>query len=989
MRNWKKGTLLIGIIIGLIIWARYGIKTTQTTQTERVFASPDSVTAYRLSSQDENMLAEWQELQGSGKPHSLHNWVRERYLPLQNIGLKLLEHVTINFAQGNQQLATSKMDICTAIAKTLAEAVGDSFLWDQIQFFNRLNERQLQTRAVASALYANAYDKVYARSIEEAQELYGDVVELAQEISDDKLQIDAMVGLQYTYYYKSQHHSGIDIGKKIVKKAEQVGYRRRLSIALQQIADAYRYLDQYHDALETLDKAVSIAVLMNDRKVLIRSYFSQAQLYYRMENYQNAEKALQNLSEIDSERKYSGLVNLVQGRIHAIRGEYGLAQTSYENAAKIFRSKNDQLNEAASLSNLALLYSLMGEYHKALELEQQSLKIKKEKQHSDLMSSSLSNIGLYYYELDSLDEAIRSLQDALQLLPSGSIRRASTIWVGLGDAQLKKGDLQAATESFTKAGTLADSIGFQMGKVDAFICHGRVALKRGQLENARKYFSEAVTIADNFNYPDLVSSALFGLSIVERESKNYDEAARTLELAIKSSEELREGIYQDSLQISFFATTQELFDEAILLSLTRGQKELAFRYGERARARALLDALGHTTVEELENRESFEMFETHVPSLNELMKSIPYSVQVIEYRLTPDTLLIWLLDNNKLVFRRMPYPSKAIEHRVKEYLSSIGATNLAAFRKRVQQDIETVYFENRQLGRELYKLLVEPIADELSSEKQLCIIPDGYLHRLPFGSLATDDERFFDERFVWSKAPSLTILYEGLKRHKNVGEPQNSHFLMVAAGDLPSTTSQKKWIERLFSNSTVLEKSEANYQALKDHLSDKAEILYLSVHAVADERHPMSSYIELYSDNASNGQLTLTKVYARQLLQLDFSNAWLAVLNACETATGKIAYGEGVLNMVRILSLGGVEVCVASLWKNDDRRSAEIIGKFYEGLVQGHGVSDAMHQAKKDCISHLRNDGIYPLPYFWAVFEVYENSWLNQNIPKSIQIVKK
>ncbi|MFQ6113919.1 MAG: CHAT domain-containing protein, partial [bacterium] len=130
--------------------------------------------------------------------------------------------------------------------------------------------------------------------------------------------------------------------------------------------------------------------------------------------------------------------------------------------------------------------------------------------------------------------------------------------------------------------------------------------------------------------------------------------------------------------------------------------------------------------------------------------------------------------------------------------------------------------------------------------------------------------------------------------------------------------------------------------------------------------------------------LALTKVYARHLLELDFSNTWLAVLNGCETASGKIARGEGLLNMVRIFSLRCVPVVIASLWKNDDRRSAEIIGKFYEQLLQGHGISEALHQAKKHCMANLRNNAIYPLPYFWAVFEVYENSWLDQFIPKTI-----
>jgi CHAT domain-containing protein len=983
--NWKKGGLFFGFILGvLIFFGSCEREIPRVNQSEYIFVSPDSLTAYRLSSQDQRMLAEWQELQRNGKPDSVSRWVQQGFLDLQSVGLKLVEHATLNFVQGKHELATEQLTISTGLGKILAEVMQDSFLKNEIDFLRKLTDKQLKTRAKASALYAKAYEKAYATNIIEAQQLYENVIELAREISDIKLQIEAMVGLQYTYYYKNQNAPVIELGKDIVEKAEQAGYHRRLAIALQQIADAYRNLDQYDDALETLDKAIAIATLLNDRKVLVRNYFSQAQLYYRMEDYENAEKVLQNLAElVDKGGNYSGLIQLIQGLIQVNRGEYGRAQISYENAAKIFESKEDKLNQAAALTNLGLLYSIMGEYEDALELERKSLAIKKEKQNLDLVSSSLSNIGFYNLELGRLDEAVKSFYKALRLLESGSKRRAATVWLRLGGAQLKKGDLDAAIESFTKAENLADSINFRMGKADAFIGQGRVALKRDQLKNAREYFSKALKIAENINYPDLLTSALFGLSVVEKKSKRYDKAAQTLEMAIQASEKLREAIFQDSLQISFFAATQELFDEAILLSLTRGREDLAFEYGERARARALRDALGPTTVEELENKESLEMLETSVPPLNELRQSIPYSVQVIEYRLTPDTLLVWLLDRSKLILRRMPFSSKALEAKVKQFLNSIGAENLETFKMRVQQNIEVVYNDNRKLGKELYKLLVEPIADEITLGKQLYIIPDGYLHRLPFGALVTEDERFFDERFVWTKAPSLTLLYENLNWKKKVVEPQNSRFLMVA-GDLPSTRSQIKWIKGLFNNSMILEKNEANYQALSDHLNSGAEILYLSVHALADERHPMNSYIELYSNDPSTGQLRVTKVYARELLQLDFSNTWLVVLNACETAFGKIARGEGVLNMARILSLAGVPVCVASLWKNDDRRSGEILNDFYAGLVQGRGVSEALHQAKKRSISSLSHDNIYPLPYFWAVFEVYENSWADQFIPKSI-----
>ncbi|MCG8605103.1 CHAT domain-containing protein, partial [bacterium] len=159
-------------------------------------------------------------------------------------------------------------------------------------------------------------------------------------------------------------------------------------------------------------------------------------------------------------------------------------------------------------------------------------------------------------------------------------------------------------------------------------------------------------------------------------------------------------------------------------------------------------------------------------------------------------------------------------------------------------------------------------------------------------------------------------------------------------------------------------------------LLEGAGILYLSVHAEADERLPMNSFIQLSQGESINGHSPNIRVFARQLLKLDFSNTWLAVLNGCDTASGKIARGEGVLNMVRIFALAQVPVTVASLWKNDDRRSSQLIGDFFKQIANGQIPAIAMRNAKRRLILKLKNEIQYALPYFWSAFEVYSNSWI-------------
>jgi CHAT domain-containing protein len=353
-------------------------------------------------------------------------------------------------------------------------------------------------------------------------------------------------------------------------------------------------------------------------------------------------------------------------------------------------------------------------------------------------------------------------------------------------------------------------------------------------------------LAQNNKEPSLIAAGLFGLSQAEQRLDHFDGAMESIDRAIAAAEDLRSNIVQDSVRVSFFATAQELFDQAILLALARGRQNLALHYSERAHARALRDVLTNTTVKDL-STEQVALVNATVPNLQALQRSIPVFAQAVEYRLTPDTLLIWLIDRQKVMTRRVAISAKAIAQLVQMFLQSVGADGINAFKNRVADNLKAVSDENRQIGHRLYQLLWEPIADDVAPDKRLFIIPDGVLHRLPFGALVSDNERFFEEEYLYVKAPSLAILAENSTGQTSPSQHKQGRFVMIA-DDLPSVRGQKKQLSRLFVNSSFLVKQEATYEALQKRLRDGANIIYFSVHAQADERYPMNSYIELYSN---------------------------------------------------------------------------------------------------------------------------------------------
>jgi CHAT domain-containing protein len=710
---------------------------------------------------------------------------------------------------------------------------------------------------------------------------------------------------------------------------------------------------------------------LQDRKILARCYKNQAVIFYFQEKYQPAEAALQRAFQYDDEKKFYGLAFLLQGQIAVIRGEYDRALNHYELALDHFQANDlDSLNMASALNRLAVVNVLTGNYENALSFENRALALRRQTLNTEETAWSLSNLGLIYSRMDSLDKAIAMGQQALHLFKSSSKQTLINTWLNLGGAYLKKGEFDSAGAAFHHAVSIADTIKSDLLTLEAKIGQGFVALNQAQPEQARDFFASALGLTKKAKDANFMATALFGLSQAKRKLNDLAGAVSDLDQAITAVEQLRSNLSQDSMRISYFATYQDIFDQAILSTLAQGREELALHYAERARARALRDALTAA----MPAADQPEVVKMPAPALQTLQSRIPVSAQVIEYRITPDTLIIWLIERQKIIARRVAIPSTRLAQIVHDFLTSIGAIDLKTFMRRVDRDRKAVYHENRQIGHQLYQILWEPIAGAVTKNKRLFIVPDGVLHRLPFGALVTSDDRFFAEQYLWVKAPGLAVLAEKSDHFLYQDKPQPTRLLMVA-DDLPSVNAQTKLLSRLFVNPVFLIKYAATYEALQKRLGEDANVIYFSVHAVADERFPMNSYLELYDLDGEKGHPRKIKVYARELLQLDFDKTWLAVINACKTASGKIAAGEGVLNLVRIFALKKVPVVIATLWENDDRFSAEMTNEFFKRAAAATEYSMAIHQARLHVVRKLQRDYEVALPYFWAVFEVYQNSW--------------
>ena len=97
----------------------------------------------------------------------------------------------------------------------------------------------------------------------------------------------------------------------------------------------------------------------------------------------------------------------------------------------------------------------------------------------------------------------------------------------------------------------------------------------------------------------------------------------------------------------------------------------------------------------------------------------------------------------------------------------------------------------------------------------------------------------------------------------------------------------------------------------------------------------------------------------------------LVVLSACQTALGSEFKGEGLVALTRGFLAAGAPRVVASLWSVDDRATAELMGRFYRGLIAGKlAPGAALRRAQLELAGSPR----WKSPYYWAGFAL-QGDW--------------
>jgi CHAT domain-containing protein len=154
--------------------------------------------------------------------------------------------------------------------------------------------------------------------------------------------------------------------------------------------------------------------------------------------------------------------------------------------------------------------------------------------------------------------------------------------------------------------------------------------------------------------------------------------------------------------------------------------------------------------------------------------------------------------------------------------------------------------------------------------------------------------------------------------------------------------------------------------AMSPELQDY-RIVHFATHGFADDTNSRMSWIALSTVDTQgkprNGFLRLLDIYNLSL------SADVVVFSACSTAMGKNIRGEGLVGMVRGFTYAGAARVVAGLWRVDDRSTAELMKRFYRGMLKdGLAPAAALRAAQIEMSKHE----LWSAPYHWAAFVLQE-----------------
>jgi CHAT domain-containing protein/Tfp pilus assembly protein PilF len=808
------------------------------------------------------------------------------------------------------------------------------------------------------------------------------------------------------------------------------GDQRGEATILDRLAVVSSILNDEKTAIGYSMKALELRRAMKDRRGEAGTLNNLGLIYSRLGELQNAlqcyRRAIPILQEIGNRAGHGRALNNL-GLLYKNLGENQKALESFQESLLIRRSLESGYEEGIVLNNLGVVHRLLGDEQKALDCFNQALAIMQKLDRPLGQLKALNNIGRAVASMGDYQKALEYYNKGLALAETlGDRSEQASTFDALGDLYNKMGDNNKALEFFNKALGIWRQVGRHQGEADTLLYIARVERDIGRLDEAEAHAKNAIALFEflRFKVIDQELKATFldskrdhyqfhtellmqlhkkrpeaGFDALALEASEQARARNLLESLVEANADIRQGVAPELLE------RERRLQQLINVKDQERVKLLSGKHTEEqaATAKKELDEL----IKQYQQLQSqirstsprYAALTQPTPlKLKDIQQLLDRETLLLEYSLGEDRSYLWAVTIDSIRCFELP---KRIE--IEKVARSVYDLLLVSHK--------TISRRSAQLAAaKLGRIALGPVAG-LLGKKRLLIVSDGALQYIPFGALTLPDSRLpliVDHEIVsLPSASTLGVLRKEMagrkraeraiavladpvlqiddSRVKQASKSQSLASEQVASSDLERSVGEAGFkFERLFYTRQEAEAialqagSEKIFKALDFDASRKTffdprleeyRIIHFATHGVLNSTHPELSGVVL-SLVDENGKLQDGFVRAHDIYNLRL-NAELVVLSACRTALGKDVKGEGLVGLTRGFMYAGAERVVASLWDVRDEATAELMKRFYRGMLkQGLSPAAALRSAQVSMWKEKR----WQAPYYWAGF-VLQGEW--------------
>ncbi len=698
----------------------------------------------------------------------------------------------------------------------------------------------------------------------------------------------------------------------------------------------------------------------------------------------------------------------------------------------------DQYNEAVRLApnpwrrgmmlvNVGSIHEYRGQFDKAVPALEEALQLMRQVGDHRTETKALQSLGEALCEMEQCERGLVFLDESIAKAREYEIPMSEAYALEIkGQALLQRGDLKGAASAFDAATVLAKQINYFDILEWSLLGQAQVARAEGKPEQALEHLHHALTevaaVRRRSGGADRVTSGIVNqagriyqemISLLFEMHQANDGAGYELQ-AYDVAQEARARAFLDlmteaeyDLQISSVPGYREL-ESNILTNIIDLETRLA-GYGASADSDANTntitsdDSVGSLKAQLAAAEDELQLLEARLrstdPRYAEVLYPAPLSSAevrknvlqpgelMLEYSLGEESSFLWVLSSDNVTMVTLP-GSEKVEKEVRQLLPLLRDYNLTG--------VEAAWYV--EPARQVYKMLLEPVAAEIAQSERLIIAADGILHYLPFEALLSRDTSsnsysdlpWLVQEKVITYTPSASVLAQVRKSIQVsqepgdwllVGDPvlvdgENAGLFARAAGaaglpPLPFAAKELEALEAIAPQKSfgveVLAGSQATHGNLLKASSGRAlDQLHFACHGLFNEARPRYSglVISPETNGEDDGFLSIPEVLA---LDLDCQQV---VLSACASALGPHVSGEGLVGLTRSFMFAGARSVVSALWDVSGRQTTQFMVVYYEELVTAENDrATTLAVAKRVVISQKTKNGLDGAhPAFWASF---------------------